>query len=269
MKFAICSEIFNEWKDVERAITYAKQIGYDGFEIAPFTLAPDVKLISADTRKAISDKARDVGLDIVGLHWLLAGTEGYHLTHPDKAVRDRTAQYVIDLAQFCSDVGGRIMVFGSPKQRNVMDGVSYDQAFNNAIEVFHKALPVCADLGVTICMEPLTHLETNFCTSAEETVRLIEAVNHPHFKIILDVKAMAFETESHRTLIQTYAKYLAHFHANDENLRGPGTGEVDFAPIFDALRDIDYQGHMSVEVFEFDEGPEAIAENSLAYLKQF
>ncbi len=269
MKLAICSEIFNDWKDVLRVIKYAKQIGYDGLEIAPFTLAPDVKFISTDTRKAIVDIAGEVGLEIVGLHWLLAGTEGYHLTHPDKAVRDRTAQYVIDLTQFCSDIGGRVMVFGSPQQRNVMEGVTYDQAFSNAIEVFGKALPVCANLGVTICMEPLTHLETNFCTSAEETVRLIDAIDHPNFRLILDVKAMAFETEKHRTLIRQYAKYVAHFHANDENLRAPGTGDVDFAPIFQALRDINYQGFMAVEVFNFEEGPETIAENSLTYLRKF
>lgn len=269
MKFAICSEIFNDWQDIHRAIRYTKQIGYDGFEIAPFTLAPDVTMISKDQRKTILDAAGEVGLDIVGLHWLLAGTEGYHLTHPEKTVRDKTAQYVIDLTQFCSDIGGRIMVFGSPKQRDVMPGVTYDHAFDNAIEVFQKALPVCADLGVTICMEPLTHLETNFCTSADEAVRLIEAINHPNFRLILDVKAMAFETELHRTLIKKHAKHLAHFHANDENLRGPGAGDVDFAPIFQALHDIDYQGYMSVEVFNFEEGPEAIAKNSLAYLRKF
>jgi sugar phosphate isomerase/epimerase len=118
-------------------------------------------------------------------------------------------------------------------------------------------------------MEPLTHLETNFCTSAGETVTLIERVNHPNFRLLLDVKAMAFENETRAELIKKHAHHLAHFHANDENLNGPGWGEVDFAPIFEALKAIDYAGYVSVEVFNFEPGPEAIATKSLEYMKQF
>jgi len=69
--------------------------------------------------------------------------------------------------------------------------------------------------------------------------------------------------------IRQYGKYLAHYHANDANLEGPGWGDVDFGPIFDALKDINYQEYVSVEVFIFDPGPEAIATKSLQYMKQF
>jgi sugar phosphate isomerase/epimerase len=269
MKFGICSEIFKDWNDVGRAIAYAKQAGYDGLEIAPFTLAQYVTDIPAQTRRDIVAKAREHGLEILGIHWVLVGPEGIYLTHPDKAVRDRTAQYLIDLAHFCGDVGGKVMIFGSPKQRSIMDGVTYDQAVDYAVEVFGKALPVCAERGVTICMEPLTHLETNFCVSAEETVRLIDRVAHPNFRLLLDTKAMTFEKEGRPATIGRYGTYLAHYHANDENMNGPGWGEVDFAPIFDALRDIDYRGYVSVEVFKFEPGPEAIATKSLAYMKRF
>jgi sugar phosphate isomerase/epimerase len=130
-------------------------------------------------------------------------------------------------------------------------------------------MPACEARGVTICMEPLTHLETNFCESAEETVRLIDAVAHPNFQLILDTKAMTFEQRSRAELIRAYAPYLRHYHANDENLNGPGWGDVDFAPIFEALRAIDFGGYVSVEVFNFEPGPEAIATKSLAYMKQF
>jgi len=269
MKFGICSEIFKDWNDIGRAIAFAKEIGYDGFEIAPFTLAQYVTDIPAKTRRDIVAKAREHDLDILGIHWVLVGPEGIYLTHPDKTVRDRTAQYIADLAHFCGDVGGKVMVFGSPKQRNVMDGVTYEQAFDYAVEVFSRALPVCAERGVTICMEPLTHLETNFCTSAEETVRLIDRIAHPNFRLLLDTKAMAFEKEGRPATIRRFGKYLAHYHANDENMNGPGWGDVDFGPIFEALRDIGYEGYLSVEVFKFEPGPESIAAKSLEYMKRF
>lgn len=269
MKFGICSEIFKDWNDVGRAIDYVKSVGYDGIEIAPFTIAPYVTQIPASTRGEIVRCAAAADLDIIGIHWVFVGPEGVYLTHPDKAVRDFTAQYLIDLVNFCGDLGGKVIIFGSPKQRNVMEGLGYEQAFGFAREVFEKALPVCSARGVTICMEPLTHLETNFCQSAAETVRLIEAVNHPNFQLILDTKAMTFEPEGRPALIRKYAHLMKHYHANDENLHGPGFGQVDFAPIFEALKSVDFQGYVSVEVFNFEPGPEAIATKSLGYMKQF
>jgi len=269
VKFGICSEIFKDWNDIGRTIDYVKATGYDGLEIAPFTFAPYVTDISAATRGEIVRRADAAALDILGIHWVFVGPEGVYLTHPDAAVRDFTAQYLIDLVHFCGDIGGKIIVFGSPKQRSILDGITYGQARDYAREVFEKALPACEARGVTLCLEPLTHLETNFCTSAAETMLLVEAIGHPNFQLILDTKAMAFEEAGRPALIRRYAAHMKHYHANDENLHGPGFGDVDFAPIFAALKEIDYQGYVSVEVFNFEPGPEAIAEKSLAYMKQF
>jgi len=269
MKFGICSEIFKEWNDIERTIAYVKQVGYDGLEIAPFTLAQYVTEIPGETRRKIKACAEREGLDVLGIHWVFVGPEGVHLTHPDPAVRAFTAQYLQDLVHFCGDIGGKILVFGSPKQRNVGRDVTYNQAFGYARQIFEQAMPVCERRGVTICMEQLTHLETNFCQTVEETVELIEAVNHPNFQLQLDVKAMAFQAKPRPELIRENARYLKHFHANDENLNGPGWGEVDFGPIFEALKDIKYKGYVSVEVFRFEPGPEAIATKSLEYMRKF
>lgn len=269
MKFGICNEIFKDWNDIGRTIAYVKESGYDGLEIAPFTLAPHVTDISDTVRKAIVAKAGEVDLEILGIHWVLVGPEGLHINHPDPAIRDRTVRYLVDLVHFCGDVGGKMLIFGSPKQRNVHESLTYDQAFDYTAAAFERALPTCVERNVTICMEPLTHLETNFCQSAEETVRLIERVNHPNFRLLLDTKAMTYEKESRAATIRKYGRYLAHYHANDENLEGPGWGTVDFAPIFDALTSIHYEGYVSVEVFKFDPGPEAIATRSLEYMKRF
>jgi sugar phosphate isomerase/epimerase len=269
MKFGICSEIFKEWNNVERTIDYVKEAGYDGLEIAPFTLAQYITDIPEQVRKKIAKRAEKAGLEIVGLHWVLVGPEGMHITHPDSAVRERTTAYLGELARLCGELGGKVLIFGSPNQRNVMDGVSYDQAFNFAAEAFERVMPLCEEQGVTYCMEPLSAKETNFCASAAETAKLVQRVNHPKFRMMLDTKAMAAEEKSRPELIREHAPYLAHYHANDENLNGPGWGEVDFAPIFKALQDIRYTGYVSVEVFKFEPGPEAIATKSLEYMKQF
>lgn len=269
MKLGICSEIFKDWNDVGRAIDYVKELGYDGLEIAPFTLSQYVTDIPAATRQEIVRRAAQADLEILGIHWVFVGPEGVHLTHPDPAVREFTAKYLVELVHFCGDVGGKVIVFGSPKQRNIGRDITYNQAFGWAREIFESAMPACEQRGVTICMEQLTHFETNFCTMVDETVELIEAVDHPCFQLILDTKAMAFQGKPRDVLIRENVKHLRHYHANDVNLNGPGWGDVDFAPIFQALKDIEYPGYVSVEVFNFEPGPEAIASKSLEYMKRF
>lgn len=268
MKFGICSEIFKDWNDIGRTIDYVKSVGYDGLEIAPFTLAQYAAEISAKTREEIVKRAAAAQLDIIGLHWLFVGPEGIHLTHPDEAVRKRTAAYLVDLAHLCGDLGGKVMILGSPNQRNVGRDITYNQALGFAQEIVERAMPACEEHGVTLCMEQLTHLETNFCQTVEETVELIDLVGHPNFQLILDTKALAFQREDRPALLKKYAAYLRHYHANDTNLEGPGFGDVDFKPIFEALRDIKFEHYVSVEVFKFDPGPEKIATESLAYMKR-
>jgi sugar phosphate isomerase/epimerase len=269
VKFGICSEIFKDWNDIGRTIDYVKEVGYDGLEIAPFTLAQYAGQIPQETRKDIVKRAEAADLEILGLHWLFVGPEGIHLTHPDEAIRNRTAEYLIDLANLCGDVGGKVMILGSPQQRNVGRDVTYNQALGYAREIVEKAMPACEERGVTLCMEQLTHLETNFCQTVEETVELIDLVGHPNFQLILDTKALAFQKEDRPTILRKYASYLRHYHANDTNLEGPGFGDVDFAPIFEALKEIDFQHYVSVEVFKFDPGPETIATRSLEHMKRF
>jgi sugar phosphate isomerase/epimerase len=267
MKFAICNELFEGWafEDMCRA---ARAAGYEGIEVAPFTLAPRITDVTAPQRAELRAKAQAAGVEIIGLHWLLAGTQGLYLTSPDEDVRARTADYIIALGQATKDLGGSLMVFGSPKQRSLLPGVSPEQAFDWATGIFRHAMPAVSDAGVTICMEPLSPAETDFITTCAEGERLVKAVNHPAFRLHLDVKAMSSEPTPVTDLIRRYGGAAGHFHANDVNLRGPGFGDVDFVPIFRALGDSGYQGWVSVEVFDYKPDPVTIAEQSVQYMQR-
>jgi len=267
MKFGICNEIFDGWK-LRDAMQFAKDVGYHAIEIAPFTLANYVTEISDSDRKRIRADAAEVGIEIAGIHWVLVKAEGMYLTHPDKEVRKKTADYFCELVEFCADIGGRVIVVGSPKQRSILPGISYEQAWGWAKEVFNDAVQLAFERGVVICLEPLAHSETNFINKAEEAIKFIKEFNIPSFRLILDVKAMSSEQKPIPQIIRESAPYLAHFHANDKNLKGPGFGDVDFYPIANALKEIGYNGYVSVEVFKFDEGPEEIARRSIEYLKK-
>lgn len=272
MKFGICNEIFQNWTLAD-AMSYAKKAGYDCIEIAPFTLLPGashkyVTAIPASERRAIRETAARTGIEISGIHWVLVQADGLYLTQPDAAVRQRTADYFVALADFCGDLGGKTIVVGSPKQRNLVEGVSHAQAWEWATEVFRPAVARAADRGVTICFEPLAPAETNFINTAAEGITFAKQFASPAMSVILDVKAMSSEAKPIPQIIRESQGNFAYFHANDANLKGPGFGDVDFKPIAAALRDAAYDGVVSVEVFKFEEGPEAIATQSLAYLKK-
>jgi sugar phosphate isomerase/epimerase len=267
MKFAICNEIFRDWPLAD-AMAYAAKVGYRAIELAPFTLAPLVTEISAAEREKIRALSAQFNLPICGLHWVLAQTENFHLTHPDSATRTRTARYLIDLVDCCADLGGEVIVVGSPKQRSLLPGVTPAQAWDYATTTFREAVQRAEQRRITICLEPLSPAETDFINTAADALRFVQPFNSPNFQIILDVKAMCSEAKPIPQIIAESAPRFAHFHANDANLKGPGFGAVDFHPIAAALKKASYQGHVSVEVFNFDEGPEIIATQSLEYLQR-
>ncbi len=266
MKFAICNEIYQGWK-LEDTLAHAARLGYAGVEIAPFTLANDVTDISAAERQRIRELAARNNIAIVGLHWLLVKPEGLYLNHTDAGIRERTAKYFVELVDCCADLGGTIMVVGSPKQRNVLPGVTYTQARDWTATTFRDAVKRAEDRGVTVCFEPLAPAETNFINTAAEAIEFVKPFNSQAFKVIIDVKAMCSEAKPIPQIIRESWPHFAHFHANDKNLKGPGFGDVDFKPIATTLREVGYNGYVSVEVFKFEEGPEIIAGRSLEYLR--
>ena len=268
MKFAICQELYEgvAWAEQCRLIAEA---GYGGIEVAPFSIAADLRSVSRGVFSRMREQAAEHGLEIIGLHWLLAKTSGFYLTSPDAAVRRATAEYLSFLADVCGQLGGDVMVFGSPQQRNLLPGVSREQAVEYAAEVFSAAAPAFAAAGVTLCLEPLTPKETDFINTCADAVQVIERVGHPAVMLHQDVKAMlGGETESIPVLIDRWRGLCRHFHVNDTNLLGPGMGAVDYHPILAALQSSGYSGWVSVEVFDYSPGAQFIAESSMRYMQQ-
>jgi sugar phosphate isomerase/epimerase len=267
MRFAICNETFEGW-DHERVCRHVAELGYQGLEIAPFTLGRLITDVSAERRRELRRQAEEHGLSLLGLHWLLAKTEGFHLTAPDAAVRQKTADYLVALARCCADLGGELLVFGSPAQRRIPAGATRAQAVDYAVDTFRRAQGGIADSGVKLCLEPLAAPDADFLNTCAEALEVLDRLNHPNFALHLDVRAMSSEETPIPELIHRHAGRTGHFHANDSNLRGPGFGKVDFVPIFRALRESGYAGWVSVEVFDYSPDPETIARESLRYMRE-
>lgn len=267
MKFAMCNEFCDKWP-VEDAIRLARDVGYQGVEIAPYTIAETVDRIAPARRDAIRAAAEQAGIEIIGLHWLLVGPKNVHLTTADAAVRQRTQQYFLDLIRLCADLGGNRMVIGSPKQRNIEAGSTFEQAWERAKELFRGLLPLAEETGVALCLEPLARTETDFVYTVAQGVRMVDEIDHPNFRVHIDVKAMCDEGRPLDEIIRGAAGKVGHFHVNDANRNGPGWGDTDYAPIVRGVRDIGYDDYASVEVFDFQYDPRHIAQSSLDFLRR-
>ena len=267
--------MFEAWNtdsrfDFARVCRFSKECGYEGIEIAPFTIASSVYEISAEKRSEIRKIAEASGLQITGLHWLLAKTAGLHLTSPDPQVRRKTAEYFQELVRLCADLGGKYLVLGSPNQRTLPLEVSQEQGENYAAEIFRTILPQLEKSRVKIAVEPLTAKETDFWNTAEEVVDFVKRLDAlEHIALHLDCKAMCGEQKPIPEIIRRSKDYLIYFHVNDPNLQGPGFGELKFDPIIAALEEIQYDGWVSLEPFDYSPGPEVLARKSLEYLKSF
>jgi sugar phosphate isomerase/epimerase len=165
-------------------------------------------------------------------------------------------------------LGGKIMVLGSPQQRNLLPGVGYNDAEQYAAEVLRSVMPSCQECGVTIAIEPLGPAEGDFMLTAEAGIRLAKLVDSPNCRLHLDVKAMSSEVHPIPIIIEKSRDWMIHFHANDPNLLGPGMGNVEFGEIFQTLHDIKYDGWVSVEVFNYEPSPMEIARMSIEYMRK-
>lgn len=264
---ALCNEALAD-RDFPAAMDTAAAMGFEAVEIAPFTLAKDVRTISTATRNVLRRAVESAGLEVAGLHWLLAKTEGFHVANPDAEVRQRTLEYLGALARFCADLGGRVMVFGSPAQRSLPPGVARGDALKSAAGLFAGAAESAAECGVVICLEPLRKTDTDMWTSASEALEFVEAVGHPNFQLMLDTRALHGEDRPAPETIGQMAGRFRHFHLNDASGRCPGLGHTDFGPVFAALKEAAYSGYVSVEPLEYVHDPESDLRASVAYLKR-
>lgn len=262
MKYAICNETFGDWP-LSKAIDFAVDTGYTGWEIAPFMLCDDIFAYSDSDRHAYRNEVEGAGLSVVGLHWLLAKTQGLHLTSVDSATRQRTSAYLCELARLCRDLGGSVMVLGSPQQRNFGSDQTMDDAMKMAAAVIADAVSTLEKCDVRIALEPLGPQEGNFLNTAAQARELAKMIGSDHVQLHLDVKAMSSEPEDIPSVIRNNGDWMIHFHANDPNRQGPGMGDVDFVPIFEALEDVRYDGWVSVEVFDYSPGVETLVRDSM------
>lgn len=269
LPLALCNEVLQPL-GFERQCALAAALGYQGLEVAPFTLAADPVAISDGEARNFARVAADHGLAITGLHWLLVAPAGLSIVSSEAAVRRRTTAAMERLVELCAAMGGRYLVHGSPKQRSVPAGDSRDAARERALECFAQAARAAGRCGVTYCVEPLAPAETDFINTVAEGIQIVDAIGSPAFRTMLDCSAAGqAEAEPVDALIRRWwpTGKLAHVQLNDPNRRAPGQGTMRFAPILAALREVGYRGVLAVEPFDYVPDGPGCAARAIGYLR--
>jgi sugar phosphate isomerase/epimerase len=269
-RFLLCNEVVREL-EVAAQCALAAGLGYEGLEIAPFTLGAEPHRLPAARRAEVRRAAADAGVRIGALHWLLLAPEGLSITSADPGVRAATRDAIERLVGLAADLGAAVLVHGSPKQRELPAGtVERSDAVARATEAFAWAGEAAAAAGVTYCIEPLSRHETEFVTSVAEAVAIVEAVDRPALRTMIDCRAARLsDPEPLEALIARHVPtgMVRHVHVNDTNGRAPGQGDDRFAPVLAALAAAGYAGDVGVEPFTYEPDGPTTAARAIGYLR--
>jgi D-psicose/D-tagatose/L-ribulose 3-epimerase len=269
VRIALCNEVIAPMP-FPRQCEYAAKLGYDGLEIAPYTLSDEPQRMGAAQIAAARSAAADCGIAVTGLHWLLLKPPGLSISTRDEGVRRRTVDVMLCLIDLCAQLGGKYLVHGSPAQRRVEAGETRVAATARAQECFAAVAERAQQAGVLYCIEPLSSEQTPLINTLEEAFQLVSGIGSPAVKSMLDCSSAGrMEKQPLGALVERWLPQgvIAHVQVNDRNRRGPGQGEQRFAPLFAALKRHRYAGDVAVEPFDYvPDGPGAAA-RAIGYIK--
>lgn len=243
------------WAPDERLGAYVAmaEAGFTGLEIAPglfFHASADPFVPAAQEAKQALAEMADHGLTLVSMQSLLFGVEGAGLFDGDEA---RTA--LIQGMNRAIDLAGRFgipnLVFGSPAQRRVPDGLAMDEAFAQGVEVFRTLGDRAAENGTCITIEanPAAY-GTNFLNTLDEALRFVEAVDHRAIAAILDLGAMHMngEFEHVPSALRAITAKLNHVHVSEPELAPAPAQPEQLSPVLSGLDAHGYTKAVSIEM---------------------
>ncbi len=265
-KYAVCNEMFGDMGFSETCAVLSR-CGYQGIEIAPFTIATDPKDIGSKLTRHLQQSMADNGLEFVGLHWLLASPEGLHIASPDQAVRRRSLDHMRRLLELAGELGGGVLILGSPKQRNAV-GLSTTDAVSYLEELLLNLAATAQENNSSILLEALASGDTNVINTLEEARTLIRKVDRPSISGMFDFHNCGDEAEPWPELIERHFDVIRHIHLNETNGSYPGTGASDFLPAFRGIFRGNYAHWVSLEIFHVPEDPEAVVRETMSFLEK-
>jgi sugar phosphate isomerase/epimerase len=218
------------------------------------------------TRKQLSAAGLEVAAIASGAIYMV---DKLTLLAPDPEVSQQAVGRLQALIDFAAAVEAPLVTIGGFRGRLAWAGASAEARLR-LVEIFGAAAENAARQGVRLVLEPLNRYETDILYNAEEGLALIEEIGHSHLGLLLDTFHANIEEAS---LYECFRRVMAagrlwHVHLGDSNRLPPGQGHIDFAGIVTTLREIDYHGYLSAELFPRPD-PDTAAAATIDHMRQF
>jgi fructoselysine 3-epimerase len=250
---------------LEDTIERIAKIGYEGIEIGAGSPHAYPPCLTKERRKHIRKVLDDNGIALSSMLPALSGGPGHNLTSPIPEERRHTIDHYKDLVELTAEWGGKIVLY-IPGW--IIFGTTFKQAWEWSTAALSEIADKAAKFDVTLVIEPVS-FDTNFVDKGEEAIEMMEEVNKPNVKLMFDTFHTLYRKEPSSDYIYRMGKNLHHIHISDNNRLPPGQGRGDFISVINALKDIDFDGYLTMEL-GFDRRdiePDFVARQSYEYLK--
>jgi D-psicose/D-tagatose/L-ribulose 3-epimerase len=234
-----------EWSS--EPIPFVKKAQECGFQILEVN-APKIARMSQAERDGLKGAADEASL---GLTYSIGMTADMDLASEDAATRKRGVSFLQDLSRAMKSIDGTIMagINYSSWPRKLFPGEDKEVLTERAVQGVKEAIKAAEDCDVLFCVEVVNRFEHFMMNTAAEGIAFCKQVDSPNCKLLLDTFHMNIEEDSLRDAILQSKGWLGHFHLGETNRRPPGEGRIPWPEIFSALREIDYQGAVTMEPF--------------------
>jgi len=249
--------VFRE--DLDIAIKKARELGYDGIELA----LADAREINVANIKALIEKY-DMELPVISTGRVFS--EGHlWFTHPEKDVRDKAIQRMKDIVELASQFKANVNV--GRVRGNIPKGESREEAEERFFSAMIECSDFAASYNVQLLLEPVNRYETNFINSLREGVEIVKRLNRENIKLMPDVFHMNIEDASITGSLKEAKDKIGYVHVADSNRWAPGQGHLNFPQIVDTLKSIGYEGYLTVEILPRPD-PDTAARMAIDFLRR-
>ncbi len=258
----------------EEVLTRLADLGYDGVEVSAAsecgTFYPSV--FNSERIKQVLKKAKVLNLEIVSYDCELLPASGWNIASPLDWVRKKTVDYIKSSVLKASELGARFVVVVAGRS---LYGVKRQDSWNWAVEESKECAQFAQDNGICLVLEHLTLLEGNIVVTLDDLLSIIEEVNSQNFAALLDTGHVNVNSESLADYVFQLGEKLKHIHVDDNDGKSddhlpPGMGTINFDPLFNALKKVNYEGYLSIEPsFAFSIDPDNAASQGIRFLKRY
>lgn len=250
---------------LEETIKRLGRIGYDGIEIGAAAPHAYPDYLSKERRKELRKSLGDNGIEVSAMLPAPGGGPGFNVASPLAEERRNAIEQYKKVAELCSDLGGKTLLYVAGWQ---IFGTQREQAFAWSRDALAEVAPSAADVGVTVAVEP-TPTDSNLIESADDAIELMRAVGAPNVKLMFDTIHVLYRNEAPTDYVYRMGKDLHYVHLAELDRLAPGQGRCDFVGLVAALKEVGYEGYLSMEIGfnRRDVEPDLVARQAFDHVK--